>query len=77
MSSNPDAPLSPAARRQRRRRWRQRNKLICIEILLAPDAVGDLVRLDWLRTADRGDKDAVAGAVIGITAQAIKRGVTP
>jgi hypothetical protein len=73
----PARPLSAAALRQRRRRWRQKNKLLSVSIALAPDAVDNLVRLGWLRAADRDDKDALTAAVVDIASQAIKRGVTP
>jgi hypothetical protein len=70
-------PVSAAASWQRRRRWRQKHKLISISIDLAPDAIDNLIRLGWLAAAERGDKDALAAAVIGIAGRAISQGVRP
>jgi len=76
-AGKPARPPSAAALRQRRRRWRQKLGLVCISIAVDPEDVDNLVRLGWLRGADRGDKGALTTAVVGIAGQAIKRGVTP
>jgi hypothetical protein len=73
----PVRPASPAALRQRRRRWRRRHNLLTISIELAPDAIDDLIRLGWLGAAKGSDKAAVAVAVVGIAGEAMKRRVAP
>jgi hypothetical protein len=75
-AGQPARAASAAAMRQRRRRWRQKLGLVRISIALDPEDVDNLVRLGRLRGADRGDKEALTTAVVGIAGQAIKRGVT-
>jgi hypothetical protein len=70
-------PVSAAALWQQRRRWHQEHKLVSISIDLAPDAIDNLIRLGWLGAAERGDKDALAAAVIGSAGRAISQGVRP
>ena len=69
--------LSPGA--ERTRRWRQKRQqgVVVVSFDVAPDVTGKLVRLGWLDATKRGDKEAIATALIELAGKATKLEVTP
>jgi len=61
----------------RRFRWLRSQNALCVRFVVGADAVAHLVALGWLDPEKRGDRDAVAGAVIGVAARGLALRVTP
>jgi hypothetical protein len=68
---HPGNPLSPEAIKQRRHRERCRRGAVVVQLVLGPAAVYHLVRLEWLRAADRTDREAVRDALAGFLRRAL------
>jgi hypothetical protein len=64
---------------ERTRRWRQRRQhgLVVVSFDVAPDVTGKLVHLGWLDPNKRGDKEAIATALIELAGRATELEVTP
>ena len=64
---------------ERTRRWRQRRQhgLVVVSFDVAPDVTGKLVHLGWLDATKRGDKEAIATALIELAGRATELEVTP
>ena len=63
----------------RTRRWRQRRQhgLVVVSFDVAPDVTGKLVHLGWLDATKRGDKEAIARALVELAEKATELEVTP
>jgi hypothetical protein len=44
-----------------------------VQLVLAPAAIDDLIRLGWLRASDRADRDAVKAAMVGFAGWALRQ----
>src|SRR6266446_6953114 len=64
---------------ERTRRWRQRRQhgLVVVSFDVAPDITAELIRLGWLDATKRGDKEAIATALIELAGRATELEVTP
>jgi hypothetical protein len=58
--------LSAGALRMRRSRERRRQGHVKVSLEVASGATTDLVALGWLTSTARVDKDALAGALVGL-----------
>ena len=76
MSMQPVA-LSPGAERTRRWRHKRRQGVVVVSFDVTRDVTGKLVRLGWLDATKRGDKDAIATALIELAGKATELEVTP
>jgi hypothetical protein len=76
MSMQPVA-LSPSAERTRRWRHKRRQGVVVVSFDVAPDVTRKLVRLGWLDATKRGDKEAIATALIELAGKATELEVTP
>jgi hypothetical protein len=63
-SAGAQRPISGDAERQRRRRERRRRGAVAVQLVISPAAIGDLIRLGWLRDSDRADRQAVKDAFV-------------
>ena len=69
--------LSLGAERTRRWRRRRQHGLVVVSFDVAPDITAELIRLGWLDATKRGDKEAIATALIELAGRATELEVTP
>jgi len=64
---------------ERTRRWRQKRQqgVVVVSFDVAPDVTGKLVHLGWLDPTRRGDKEAIAAALIELAEKATELEMTP
>src|SRR5438445_1224019 len=64
---------------ERTRRWRERRQqgVVVVSFDVAPDITAELIRLGWLDATKRGDKEAIATALIELAGRATELEVTP
>ena len=64
---------------ERTRRWRQRRRqgVTVVRLDVAPDITAKLIGLGWLDATKRGDKEAIATALIEVTGKATELEMTP
>jgi hypothetical protein len=68
---------SPATLRMRRHRERRRQGDVTVRLDVGANMTADLADLGWVAEPDRGDKDALTRALVGLINQAIAIRVTP
>jgi hypothetical protein len=68
---------SPAALRMRRSRGRRRQGEAIVSFEVGPAVAATIMALGWLPEADRGDKDALARALLELIERAIELRITP
>jgi len=69
--------LSPGAERTRRWRERRQQGVVVVHLDVAPDVAGRLVSLGWLDASRRGDREAIATALIELAEKATELEITP
>jgi hypothetical protein len=69
--------LSSGAERTRRWRERRRQGVVVVSFDVAPDVTARLIRSGWLDATKRGDKEAIATALIELAGKATELEVTP
>ena len=69
--------LSLGAERTRRWRRRRQHGLVVVSFDVAPDVTGKLIRFGWLDPNKRGDKEAIARALVELAEKATELEVTP
>ena len=64
---------------ERTRRWRQKRRqgVTVVRLDVAPDITAKLIGLGWLDATKRGDKEAIATALIELAGRATELEVTP
>ena len=64
---------------ERTRRWRQKRQqgVSVVRLDVAPDITAKLIRLGWLDATKRGDKDAIATALVELVEEAAELEITP
>ena len=67
----PRNPLSRAAVNERAYRERRRRGAMVVKLVVSAVAIGDLVRLGWLREADRADRERVADGLVAFARRAL------
>jgi hypothetical protein len=68
---------SPGARRTRRWRWRKQHGGVVVSLDVSPDLTDKLIRCGWLNEDARGDKEAIATALVSLAEKAIELEATP
>ena len=63
---------------ERTRRWRQKRQqgVVVVSFDVAPDVTGKLIRFGWLDPNKRGDKEAIATALVELAEKATELEVT-
>jgi hypothetical protein len=69
--------LSPGAERMRRWRTKRRQGLVIVNFDVAPDVIRKLIRLGWLSSTRREDKDAITTTLIELAEKAIELELKP
>jgi len=64
---------------ERTRRWRQKRRqgVTVVRLDVAPDITAKLIGLGWLDATKRGDKEAIATALIELAEKSTELEVTP
>jgi hypothetical protein len=72
-------PIDPSPGAERTRRWRRRKQhgRIVVSLELSPDLTEKLIRRGWLDADARGDKEAIATALVSLAEKAIELEATP
>jgi hypothetical protein len=78
-AGNVDAVQGLSLCAERTRRWRERRQqgVVVVSFDVAPDITAKLIRLGWLDATKRGDKAAIAMALIELAEKATELEVTP
>jgi hypothetical protein len=58
-------------------RHRKRQGAVVVDFLIGADAIETLIELGWLDPGRRGDRDAVAGAIVALAAGALALRLRP
>jgi hypothetical protein len=69
--------LSPGAERTRRWREKRQQGVVVVTFDVAPNITGELVRSGWLDENKRGDKKAIATALIELAEKAVALEIPP
>jgi hypothetical protein len=62
---------SAGAERMRRARHRKRQGGVMVNFLIGADAIETLIELGWLDPERRGDRNGVAGAIVGLATRTL------
>jgi hypothetical protein len=74
---SPPAPPTPGAVRMRRHRSLKRQGAVAVDCVVGADAVQSLIELGWLDPEHRGDRGAVAGAIVALATRALALRIRP
>jgi hypothetical protein len=58
-------------------RHRKRQGAVVVDFLIGADAIPSMIELGWLDPAARGNRDAVADAIISLTTRALALRIRP
>jgi hypothetical protein len=72
-------PVAPSPGAERTRRWRRKRQqgVVVVTFDVAPNITGELVRSGWLDENKRGDKKAIATALIELAEKAVALEIPP
>jgi hypothetical protein len=78
MRETSEQPVELSAGAKRTRRWREKREqgVVVVRVDVASDVAGKLVSLGWLDPSRRGDRTAIATALIELARRATALGVT-